>query len=124
MTNEVKKAVINLLKEVCGNVYSGHSAVIYPKININLKQVENSPHRNRYMLILDFYTKNEGAEGAELLAERTEAAIARTKAVLPDGGYMSIYKADSGGFVEYRESDKISQYLDNYEIIYYKNKEE
>lgn len=124
MMNRVKKAVIKLLKNICPNVFSGKSAVVYPKININLKQVENSPHRDRYMLILDYYTKDEGTETAELLAEQTRAAISRTKAFLECGGYISIYHSGSGGLVEYKESEKIAYYTDNYELIFYKNEEE
>lgn len=122
--NREKRAVIKLLKDICPNIFSGKSAIIYPKININLKQVENSPHRNRYILILDFYTKGEGAEAAELLAEQVQEAISRTKAFLDSGGYISIYHSGSGGLVEYKESDKIAYYTDNYELIYYKNEEE
>lgn len=119
MTNEVKIALIALIKNACPNVYSGKSAVIYPKVNLWIKQIEDSTYRNRYALMLDVFTKGEDSESSELLAEEIEKLLARSKAQL-DNGYISVYKSSGGGLVEYKDSEKISHYLDNYEVIFYK----
>lgn len=119
MTNKVKVALIGLIKKACPNVYSGKSAVVYPKINLHIQQVEDSSYRSRYAVTLDMFTKGEDAEDSELLAEKTEKLLTMTKAKI-ESGYISVYKSGAGGLVEYKDSEKISHYFDNYEVIFYK----
>ncbi len=119
MTNKVKVALIGLLKKVCPNIYSGKSAVVYPKINLWIQQVEDSTFRSRYAVTLDVFTKGEDAEDSELLAESVEKHLTMSKARIDDG-YISVYKSGAGGLVEYKDSEKISHYADNYEVVFYK----
>ena len=119
MTNSVKVALIGLIKQICPNIYSGKSAVVYPKTNLWIKQIEDSSYRSRYAVTLDFFTKGEDSEDSELLAEKVEKHITMNKSRL-ENGYMSIYKSGSGGLIEYKDSEKISHYTDSYEVIFYK----
>lgn len=119
MTNKVKVALISQLKKACPNVYCGKSATVFPKINLWLKQAEDSTFRARYAAVLDVFTKGIDAEDAEILAENAEKLLTMNKAKI-DGGYISVYKSGGGGFVEYKDSEKISHYMDNYEVIFYK----
>lgn len=119
MMSEVKIAIISLLKEICPNVYNGKSSVIYPKINLWIKLIDDSTFRSRYVVVLDLYTKGGETDDVEVMAESVEKLLTMSKAKI-EGGYLAAYKSGGGGLAEYKDSEKIFHYVDNYEVIFYK----
>lgn len=119
MTSEVIKALKEVLTPVCPSVYFGRSAIVYPKINGDLKQVSDLYGKLRYRLVLDFFVKDEPPTAAVTLAENARKALDFTQ-IKTDSGYIAVYHDGNAYFSPDNESEKITQYSDSYEISAYK----
>ena len=116
------KALTALIKPVCGAVFFGRSAVKFPKIDCDLRQLSQDGCLHGFRLVLDIYTNAGDYPAALDMADRVRAALSLQKGDI-GGGFLSVYHGGSRYSVPEKDNEKIIHITDSYEVYFYDREE-
>lgn len=119
----VIKALVGLIKPVCGNVYFGRAGVRYPKVVGDLRQLTDDGCRAAFRLVLDIYTDDDDVIAAYAISDDIRAALSQQQGFV-EGGVMRIYTEGTRYVVPEKDNDKITHVADSFEVYFYRNKED
>lgn len=121
--SSIIKALTAELKTICPNVFFGKSQVIYPKINADLRLMQETSYGVRYRLTLDYYDNTAAPISVVNLSEQVRVALSNGTFYDESGALIALHKTSDGGFIEEKDNEKIVHYFDAYQLAYYKNRD-
>ena len=101
--------------------YFGKSQTVYPKINCDLRLIEENHLFARYRLTLDYYADDGDPITVVEMSEKTRRLLSGGQSWTAEEALILFNKDGTGGFAEEPDNEKIVHYMDAYEVKFFKN---
>jgi hypothetical protein len=117
-TNEIIKALKNLISVHCPAVFFGKSKTIYPKVDADLRFTIADGVRDTYILTLDYFDDTGSYTKLNDLADKVSRDLSFVQG--ETAGYLAVLRNGNRFQPEIKDNDKIVHVTERFQILHYR----